>query len=337
MKSFNPYVIFYILFSLILLSCSKEIEVNIEPISKIVINGKALKLNAVVKVDGNNDSTSLSWSILDPVIEGTSISKDGLLKIAKDEPANSIRVRAFSSLDTSKSSVIEIKISKLSNGLVGWWPFNGNANDESGNGNNGKVKGATLTKDRFGNSDKAYSFDGTNNYIFCGKINELNYSKAKTISISFWFLSISSAGINSDPFDLRSSNNNSIQVYLNSPSPNNILLNSWNQELFCSPSYLSNIDFQTDQWNHVVDVVDFENNIMLLYVNGKLISTKKTSSTCTLLGRLANPKLNIGSRFDFYNSRCCYFKGSLDNFGIWNRALTKEEVSDLYNSTDLLP
>ncbi len=36
------------------------------------------------------------------------------------------------------------------NGLVGWWPFNGNANDESGNGNNGTVNGASLTSDRFG-------------------------------------------------------------------------------------------------------------------------------------------------------------------------------------------
>ena len=32
------------------------------------------------------------------------------------------------------------------NGLVGWWPFAGNANDESGNGNNGLVNGATLIK-----------------------------------------------------------------------------------------------------------------------------------------------------------------------------------------------
>ena len=48
-------------------------------------------------------------------------------------------------------------------GLVGWWPFNGNANDESGNGNDGVVNGATLTEDRFGNVDKAYSFDGSNN------------------------------------------------------------------------------------------------------------------------------------------------------------------------------
>ena len=44
------------------------------------------------------------------------------------------------------------------NGLVGWWPFNGNANDESGNNNNGTVNGATLTTDRFGNAGKAYDF-----------------------------------------------------------------------------------------------------------------------------------------------------------------------------------
>ena len=31
------------------------------------------------------------------------------------------------------------------NGLVAWYPFNGNANDESGNGMNGNVTGATLT------------------------------------------------------------------------------------------------------------------------------------------------------------------------------------------------
>ena len=44
------------------------------------------------------------------------------------------------------------------NGLVGYWPFNGNANDESGNGNNGIVNGATLSSDRYGNAGKSYSF-----------------------------------------------------------------------------------------------------------------------------------------------------------------------------------
>ena len=38
-----------------------------------------------------------------------------------------------------------------SNGLLGWWPFSGNADDESGNGRHGTVNGATLTADRNGN------------------------------------------------------------------------------------------------------------------------------------------------------------------------------------------
>ena len=52
-----------------------------------------------------------------------------------------------------------------SDGLVAWWLFTGNASDSSGNGNNGTVNGATLTTDRFGNSNRAYSFNGTNSNI----------------------------------------------------------------------------------------------------------------------------------------------------------------------------
>jgi len=68
------------------------------------------------------------------------------------------------------------------NGLVGWWPFNGNANDESGNGNHGTVNGATLTTDRNGISNQAYSFKGAPDRIDVGNINN------KNISISSWIL-----------------------------------------------------------------------------------------------------------------------------------------------------
>lgn len=66
------------------------------------------------------------------------------------------------------------------NGLVGWWPFTGNANDMSGNGNNGIVNGATLTTDRNGNNNSAYSFNGVNQFIQV-QTPSLN----NTISISF--------------------------------------------------------------------------------------------------------------------------------------------------------
>ena len=71
------------------------------------------------------------------------------------------------------------------NGLVGWWPFNGNANDESGNGNNGTVNGATLTTDRFGVLNKAYSFDGVDDYVNVNNSSTLNPSQ---LSINCWIL-----------------------------------------------------------------------------------------------------------------------------------------------------
>ena len=61
----------------------------------------------------------------------------------------------------------------LTNGLVAYYPFNGNANDESINTNNGTVNGATLTFDRFGNHNSAYEFNG-NDYIDLGQNINLN-------------------------------------------------------------------------------------------------------------------------------------------------------------------
>ena len=70
----------------------------------------------------------------------------------------------------------------LEDGLRAYYPFNGNANDESGSGNDGIVYGATLTEDRFINSDSAYSFDGVDDYIDVGDDNSLKMTDAITIS-----------------------------------------------------------------------------------------------------------------------------------------------------------
>jgi len=71
---------------------------------------------------------------------------------------------------------------ELNSRLVAYYPFNGNAVDESGNGNHGAVLGATLTDDRFGNPDSAYSFDG-NDYI---KMSADNLPTAER-TVSLWF------------------------------------------------------------------------------------------------------------------------------------------------------
>ena len=72
------------------------------------------------------------------------------------------------------------------NGLVGYWPFNGNTIDESGNGNNGTVNGAILADDRSGNPNSAYQFNGTSNNI---EITAQFYNNGwNDYSVSLWFL-----------------------------------------------------------------------------------------------------------------------------------------------------
>jgi hypothetical protein len=64
-------------------------------------------------------------------------------------------------------------------GLVAYYKFNGNASDSNGHNNHGSVNNVTLTADRFGNANKAYSFNGINSYISIPHhtmFNFLNYT-----------------------------------------------------------------------------------------------------------------------------------------------------------------
>ncbi|HIE79014.1 MAG TPA: hypothetical protein EYP92_09485, partial [Candidatus Thioglobus sp.] len=75
----------------------------------------------------------------------------------------------------------QVKLSAIAeNGLVAYYPFNGNANDESGNGIDGIVSGATLTEDRFGNINNAYKFDGVDDWMNTSTINMTLNEKSMT-------------------------------------------------------------------------------------------------------------------------------------------------------------
>ena len=73
--------------------------------------------------------------------------------------------------------------SELERGLVGWWKFDGDATDSTGNGNDGTVNGATLTTDRHGEANSAYSFDGVNDYI---ETPSVIWGFDNTLSVSVW-------------------------------------------------------------------------------------------------------------------------------------------------------
>ena len=69
----------------------------------------------------------------------------------------------------------------LKQGLVAYYPFNGNVKDESGNGNDGEVTGATLCTNRFGKSDSAFAFD-SKDFV------RVNNSFGKSLTIASWGL-----------------------------------------------------------------------------------------------------------------------------------------------------
>jgi hypothetical protein len=212
------------------------------------------------------------------------------------------------------------------NGLVGWWPFNGNANDESGNGNNGTVNGATLTADRNGVANKAYSFDGVDDFITTNNIttNNTNWS------VSFWYSSMNNTsfqiqnilglGTDTDGFGgsgFSISGGIAIgQCPIFNNFPNKMLLTDASNEcgntLF-SESYFNNIWYNV----HIV----FSNGTYLVYINS-------LSSSNGILNNVILDQLLFGSRdlLDFQ-----FFKGKIDDIGIWNRALTAQEINTLYN------
>jgi hypothetical protein len=72
------------------------------------------------------------------------------------------------------------------NGLVGEWHFDGDAKDSSGNGNDGKIYGATFVDGKFG---KALSFNGVDNYVNAGSLSQI--TNDSDWSVSFWMNSAS--------------------------------------------------------------------------------------------------------------------------------------------------
>lgn len=195
-----------------------------------------------------------------------------------------------------------------SNGLVGWWPFNGNANDESGNGNNGTVNGATLTADRFGISNMAYSFDGINDYISTIR------SGYTTFSISLWCKLPSPAmPINPlvDGFD------SYYDIYFTQSKLYYATFTGFNQytNLDC------NVTPSIGQWQHLVFV--YSNNSISVYSNSSLTGTYNVQPLSGTTGTH-----NFGASLTGSDQ---YLNGCLDDIGIWNRALTAIEVNNLFN------
>lgn len=201
------------------------------------------------------------------------------------------------------------------NGLVGWWPFNGNANDESGNGNNGSyVTGVNPTSDRNGASNSAMGFSGQGSIT----LSNLPTTGSQDFTIAGW-LSTSNA----------------------STARKGIAC--WGQDIpwqgtyfFVNPNGKLAFDFAYNagprstasvndaQW-HFISVTN-SNGFIQLYVDGVPNGQGKQMSLPNITGNTKSIGTNtpniIASGYDF--------AGKLDDIAIWDRALTQQEILALY-------
>jgi hypothetical protein len=206
-----------------------------------------------------------------------------------------------------------------SNGLVGWWPFNGNANDESGNGNHGTENGATLTSDRNGKENSAYSFQD-NDITQSISTNYKGVLGKNSRTISFWFLQEVISNVDQQillgygDFIL---GGQFIATTLNGKIGVDILNAS--RHFATIPLY---------KWHHALYVYNGGNSIddVKLYFNGILQTDYSLS--------YGNEELNtqLGVNFSINNGSIKYqkFIGKIDDIAFYNRALTQEEITALY-------
>ena len=219
----------------------------------------------------------------------------------------------------------------IANGLLAYYPYNGNANDESGNGYNGTVgTGVTLSTDRFGIQNKAYNFQ--NDAI----ISSISYDLDSNYTISAWFNTSASNHIRlflwaetlSQPIKSTSSefnrgNSNAyIEAIYTAYDP---LTCGLNQNSAFAPSSASPNPYTNSQW-HMLTLTR-NNNLLSLYIDSVFIDDKIIVDNCTQWQGLRTNDFFVGSNF----LPNLGYIGKIDDIMIHKRVLNSSEISYLYN------
>ncbi|SEH07514.1 LamG domain-containing protein [Candidatus Venteria ishoeyi] len=196
----------------------------------------------------------------------------------------------------------------INEGLVAYFPFNGNANDESGNNYRSVVFGPSLTADRFDNENSAYQF--SNNFIETN-VDDTQFSNS--MSYSLWVKTADdtsnypiSDGQDSLYFDY---DRNSLRR-----------INGNDYETF-------NVDLTNNTWHHIV--VSYVDKTVTVHVNGLKFHQGSYSESFA-----------FGDHFRFGKATSTgspQFTGILDDIRIYNRALTDDEAYELYSGNTPAP
>ncbi|MBP7103122.1 MAG: T9SS type A sorting domain-containing protein [Bacteroidales bacterium] len=194
--------------------------------------------------------------------------------------------------------------------LLAWFPFNGNANDISGNNNHLTNYGASLTNDRFNNYNSAYNVQA-----YSGLRRSAPITNGVNVTYTFWIYA-STGGAN-------------IIAETNSPltsSGFNCLIQNYIPKI-CTQGVAANVTNATsaigqNTWYFIT--VTKQGTQFKLYING--ILTSQGTSNASAFDANTYFFISAGT------SNSGGFSGNIDDVGIWNRALTQTEISGLYNA-----
>lgn len=204
----------------------------------------------------------------------------------------------------------------LTNGLVAYYPFNGIANDASGNGNNGTTNNVAFVPDLYNNPNAAIQFYGdTSSYVDVTPISSLNFTNE--ITVSLW-CAVDGPGTQTPRLVsiLNPVTSGGGEIAWRNGPPRQFVFDYGSG----SPTWSGN--YTNGQWIHLVGVGT--GTSAMLYVNGLLVST----ATGFVVGNIGQITLmNIGRMaYPGYDA----FDGRMDEVRIYNRALSSNEVAQLH-------
>jgi hypothetical protein len=217
------------------------------------------------------------------------------------------------------------------NNLIAYYPFNGNANDESGNENNGTVYGATLTTDKSGNATSAYLFNGVDTDITCLLPGPIGTSPR---TISFW------AKTSETPHGTWDNAVISYGSNYNYGERFELSVNSQSRGLgidINGAALTKDFDNLDNGWHYYAAVFDGGANKTMydvkLYADGNLltVTTYDNGNNTTTINTSSEKPIHIGNLFNTYR----FFDGAIDEVKIYNKAFTDQEISDFYTQATL--
>ena len=204
----------------------------------------------------------------------------------------------------------------LNEGLVAYYPFNGNANDESGNGNHGTVNGATLTTDRFGNADSAYEFTA---YLQTIQLPHQVLNGLGNSTVSFWIkTSAQTYGIISGASNTY---HNDYLIYTSSKKIKPHIKND---------AYTSTYSVPNNQWINIICTRNYQTGLFKLFVNGNYHSGHTFNIGLTNIAEnglyIGNDQDAVGGSWEQYQQ----FVGLFDDLRVYDRVLNDQEIHTLY-------